>query len=424
MAVGANGMTAGARQGALPEAVARKVDLMFDGIRYTEPLGRAAAHAFPNWYPYRFAPGEPDPTGKGQAAIPYLIVAEDGTTARIKGNGASPWFVDGTRETGYALRHDRGGEAVAVEFVPLPAWMRRATGDGVPMSQTGVSLHCDMAVVNVAPGCQYFAKDRADGQSLRCTFCTYGAPDARMGPLGQDLACIEIPDDTYRRMQETLAAALDEGTIRHIYLVGGSMTDWRAEGERYLELARRVQEVVQGRVPVACGSGALPDEVIARLHREGTVDNLCFNLEVWSKPLFTAVCPGKERFVGYERWIAALETAVGLFGRGHVYSAMVAGIELAPEHAMPWRDAADLAIEGAEDFCRRGILPIYSLYWPFGGRDHPKGMADLKAYFTRLALAYRNVRRRHGLAISDGFMCHRCAYMQIECDMDRAAGPA
>lgn len=25
-----------------------------------------------------------------------------------------------------------------------------------------------------------------------------------------------------------------------------------------------------------------------------------------------------------------------------------------------------------------------------------------------------------GLAIWDGFICHRCAYMQIECDVDRA----
>jgi hypothetical protein len=409
------------RQDVLPEPVARKLDLMFDGVRYTDSLGQAATHAFPNWYPYRFAPGEPDPTGKGQARIPYLIVAPDGTTARIKGNGASPWYVAGDPASGYRLCHDGHADAPDFAFAPLPDWMARRTSDGVPMTATGVSLHRDMAVVNVAPGCQYFAKDPAEGRSLRCTFCTYGAPDARMEALGQALDRVGLPEVTYRRLQETLSAALDEGGIRHIYLVGGSMTDWHEEGERFVELARRVQETARGRVPVACGSGALPDDVLGRLHREGTVDNVCFNLEVWSKPLFAAVCPGKERYVGYERWIAALETAVGLWGRGHVYSAMVAGIELAPEHAMPWRGAADLAVAGADDLCRRGILPVYSLYWPFGGHDHPDGMADLKSYFTRLAIGTRAARVRHGLAISDGFMCHRCAYMQVECDMDRAA---
>ncbi len=39
-----------------------KLDLMFEGIRYTEALGNAAGHSFPNFYPYRFQPGEQNPT--------------------------------------------------------------------------------------------------------------------------------------------------------------------------------------------------------------------------------------------------------------------------------------------------------------------------------------------------------------------------
>ena len=35
-----------------------KLDLMFDGLRYSRALGAAAEHAFPNYYPYRFQPGE------------------------------------------------------------------------------------------------------------------------------------------------------------------------------------------------------------------------------------------------------------------------------------------------------------------------------------------------------------------------------
>ena len=46
------------------------------------------------------------------------------------------------------------------------------------------------------------------------------------------------------------------------------------------------------------------------------------------------------------------------------------------------------------------------------------------AYFRHLGQGYRAIRARHGLRIWDGFMCHRCAYMQIECDLDRSAEPA
>lgn len=404
---------------ALPPSARLKTDLMFNGIRYSEALGEAAQHAFPNYYPYRFQPDEPDPTGKGRAAIPYLLNTPDGTTVRVKGNSASPWSVTGDHKTGYRVAKD-GEDSLPISFEPLPDWMRRRSHDGVPLAKAGVSLHRDMAVVNVAPGCQYFTADKQDGVSMRCTFCTYGAPDARIRELDQDMERVSLPESTYRRMQEALRAAIDEGDIRHIYLVGGSMTDWRLEGERFIELAQHVQEVVQGRVPVACGSGALPEDSLRRLREERLVDNVCFNLEVWSEPLFAKICPGKHHFVGYARWIGALETAVGLWGRERVYSAMVAGIELEPEHNMSWEAAAELALEGADDLCSRGIIPIYSLYWPLGGRDRGNYLENLTAYFETLSLGYREIRERHDLRISEDFMCHRCAYMQLECDIDRA----
>jgi len=123
--------------------------------------------------------------------------------------------------------------------------------------------------------------------------------------------------------------------------------------------------------------------------------------------------------VGYARWIAALETAVRYWGRGNVYSAMVAGIELEPEHGLEWEDAARIALQGAEDLCSRGILPVYSLVWPVGGRQRSDFHARIRSYFETLSSGYQEIRRRHGLAVSDGFMCHRCAYMQLECDVDR-----
>ena len=74
---------------------------------------------------------------------------------------------------------------------------------------------------------------------------------------------------------------------------------------------------------------------------------------------------------------------------------------------------------GAEDLCSRGIIPVYSLYWPVGGRNHPDYMTRLRSFFETLNLAYADIRRQHGLAIRDEFMSHRSAYMQLECDLDR-----
>jgi hypothetical protein len=181
-----------------------------------------------------------------------------------------------------------------------------------------------------------------------------------------------------------------------------------------------VREVNGNDIPVTLGSGALPADCLEVFYRENLVSNICFNLEVWSEALFDKVCPGKSHYIGYGPWIESLEHSVSLWGRERVYSAMVAGIELEPEHGFEWEAAADLAIAGAEDLCSRGIIPIYSLYWPVGGKNRPDYLDRLRNYFERLQLAYGEIRQRHGLKIWDGFMCHRCAYMQVECDLDRA----
>ena len=397
---------------------ALKVQVMCEGIRYTESLGQAARHSMPNYYPYRFKPGEHDPTGKGTATIPYLINTEDGTEIRILGSGDSPWHVEGDRQQGYRLVDDRSGRTVPIEFEPLRPWMTQKTADGLPFPQAGVTTHGDMLVINVAPGCEYFLH-KQDGVSMRCTFCAYGAPDERTAHLGQKPGLVEIPPSTLERMREALEAVINQTEIRHIYLVGGSLTDGQKEGDRFLQLARFVKQANTRGLPVTLGSGAIPDDYIERFHAEQLVQHVCFNLEMWSEALFAKVCPGKNRYVGYHRWIEALETAVRHWGRGNVYSAMVAGIELEPEHGLEWEEAASIALQGAEDLCSRGIIPIYSLVWPVGGRDRTDYHTRIRSYFETLSAGYQEIRKRHGLVVSEGFMCHRCAYMQLECDLDR-----
>jgi hypothetical protein len=56
--------------------------MIFDGIRYSEALAAAAEHAFPNFYPYRFQSGEPNPIGCGKATIPYLLTTGGGVSMR------------------------------------------------------------------------------------------------------------------------------------------------------------------------------------------------------------------------------------------------------------------------------------------------------------------------------------------------------
>lgn len=403
----------------LPDTAFIKTDIMFDGVRYTQALGDAAATSAPNFYPYRFSPGEPDPTGTGKAAIPYLFTLDDGTLIRIKGNFKSPWHIETDGKGGHMLCRD-GKATRPIKFVARPRWLDMTTTDGTSMAKTGAEALGDMLVINVAPGCQYFTQKDERGESMRCTFCGYGRPDERMVALGQKIDRTALEPFTYTRMKETIAAALDTERIRHVYLVGGSLTDWEEEGRRFLELARAARQVVGHRAHLSLGSGAIPPAMLKTFKDEDLVDACCFNLEVWGKKLFSSVCPGKQKYVGWERWMESLDAAVTLFGRGNVYCAMVAGVELEPEHGgMSAEEGIANAMEGARTLLSRGIIPLWSMYWPIWGMTHPERLPALREYFERLNAEYAKVRKELGVKISEKFQCTGCAYMQLEVDLDR-----
>ena len=417
----------------LPETPRIKSDLMFEGVRWTSALADAMSFAAPNFYPYRFGPEERDQDlgGTGKSVMPYLLTLDDGTLIRLKGNPGSSWRIEGPDSGGaYSLWHD--GDAAAgpvrtnVSFDPRPSWSDLETSDGTPMSQIGVDFHGEMLVVNLAPGCQYFtAKPESGKGSLKCTFCGYGRPDERMAKLGQTLDQVDLAPKAHDRLREALRVAKGDGRLRHVYLVGGSMTDWAEEGRRFLDLARVVREEVGDTAYIALGSGALPAEQLAQFHAEGLIDGACFNLEVWGHDLFKSVCPGKERFVGWERWLESLYAASALWGRANTFTAMVGGIELEPEHG-GWsvEDAVANAMQGARTLLDNGVTPVWSLYWPPWGADHRARMAELRRYFDELNVAYATLRQETGVVVNPDFLSHKSAYMQLECDMDRALAAA
>ena len=409
-------LPAGARL--LPETAFIKVDVMFDGVRYTPALGAAAAASAPNFYPYRFAPGEPDPTGTGKAAIPYLFTLEDGTLIRIKGNFTSPWHFEEDGEGGHHLCRD-GKPERKISFVPRPKWLDLHAKDGTSLARTGAEALGDMLVINVAPGCQYFTQ-KEHGETLRCSFCGYGRPDERMVTLGQKIDRLALESYTLPRMQETIAAALATEKIRHVYLVGGSLTDWREEGQRFLGIARAARAVVGHRAHLSLGSGAIPSDLLKVFKDEDLVDGACFNLEVWGEALFKSVCPGKEKFVGYQRWLASLYEAARLFGKGNVYTALVCGVELEPEHGgLSIDEGIANAMTGARELISHGVIPLWSMYWPIWGMTHPERLPALRAYYEQLNAAYAELRKELCVKISEQFQCRGCAYMQLEVDLDR-----
>jgi hypothetical protein len=69
------------------------------------------------------------------------------------------------------------------------------------------------------------------------------------------------------------------------------------------------------------------------------------------------MCPGKNRWPGRQEWIKRTIDAVEIFGKGHVYTQIVAGVELSQPNGFKSIDAAlESNFQGCEFFARRGVV--------------------------------------------------------------------
>ncbi len=406
-----------------PPPARMKAALLYAGVQYDPCLAEAGDWAFPNFMPHHLLPGEAPFRGKMQFNVPYLGWFDDDTHVRLRIKRDSPFAIRQTGERRYLLLE--GDVPVApLTFEPRLPWVDLLTRDGTPMRATGLSQHGDMLVLNPAPGCEYFVSPLEGGKSenLSCTFCLYGLPDQRMKPLGQELFQPRLPEVSLDRIAD--ACHHPETHARHLYLVGGSMLDMDQEGERFVQIARRLHEAgLHERYYIACGTGAIPKRRMQEMKDLG-VRGACFNLEVWDPAQFARICPGKAKHVGRDRWIRALEEAAEVFGPADVMSAFVGGAELEGEGAMtdPER-ALESNLECGEYLIPRGIQPVFSLFWKVTGKTRGEEPVYTLENFLRLNEGLAAIRRRENRPINGNFFCKHCAYMQLEPDYDHVVSP-
>jgi hypothetical protein len=393
---------------------------MFRGVRFTDALAAAVVEgAAPNFWPYR----KKDDAGKNVTIpVPYLFRLEGGGVARVRVDDRSAYAVQ-RQHTGvpFELTHEHD-PLCRVEFVSAHPWQDYRTRDGRTPFEAGVEQLGDMLVVNVAPGCEYFRETEDDGRSRRCSFCAYGRFDRRSLTLGQKPGQVELDPAMLDRLAEVLRVAVDRGGAHHVYLTGGSLLDPASEARRFLPIVETVRRTVGDSMRVTIGSGAVdPDD--SRRYRDAGADSACYNLEVWDAETFRAACPGKERHVGRERWIAALLGAVDAFGRGNVGSAMVAGLELRPPApGMSVDRMIDSIREGAAFLLDRGIVPLYSPLWPVEGTAYGATDGITAEQYLVIEREVYQLRAERNFPVPSWLLCPGCSYMLLEVDFDRAFG--
>ncbi len=282
--------------------------------------------------------------------------------------------------TGEPVLTHKGAEVAAVRFPPASRFYEQKTSSGLPFLGNAVLQGLDFLSFQCLWPCDYA---RA---GYPCQFCYSGALFAKLERRGRPMPPAPSPEDVAEIAEYAVRV---EGSAKHIQLTGGSTMQTAAECARvaaYLEAidARVGLGNIPGEVLVYTTPPANPAD-IDRVFGAGA-DRVACSLEVWDEELARAITPGKCKFAGRERYLACLRYIARKYGPNRACSSFVVGLE-----------PAESFLRGAEVLAADGIVPIASVWIPFGRPVLGTSRAPGLDFYRRVKEGLASIYERYGI---------------------------
>lgn len=347
----------------VPREAIIKEDVLRMGVRFSDSAMQLAVGARPRTY-YIFsydrtnlndmvrdesmlAPEEVRILGGCWELRPTLI------SARIEYN--SPYEI--TAPEGELILTGDGTPLASVLFPPRPKYYDLCHADGTPMSQTAGFLGWgSRAFATVLRGCQLW------GEHEECQFCDLNSNSREVRKLGRPYKTRKDAEIVADALEEIFVNKPPDEIDKTMYLIsGGTVIDRRnqveADDDFYLPIVRTIKERLGDRWPMHLQTFAKPKERL-QAYKDAGVDCHHANIEVWDRRLFAIICPGKQRFVGYDQWLRWLVESVEVFGEGRVVPSLVSGVELSePDGFKTIEEAIASTAAGLEYLMSHGVTP-------------------------------------------------------------------
>lgn len=362
------------RQKLIDEAHLR-LDIEMEGVRFDKTaialLGRSVEEE---------AAGLQPNTNGPDSELQKAFWLESGIHVGLRHNARSPYFLD--HRDGVLVLNGPEIEARQVELIRRHGVLSRTISTGERFEQIG-SVNPEGGM-RIAFSNECSLKDTNED----CKFCDFNHR-ARL----TEGASVYLKSP--RQVAETYALARAEGTANHLNLTGGFIPE-RRELEYYLDAAEEIRALTglshfRGTAVI----GAPADLKMLEKYKESGFNSVSINLEIWDKDIFKSICPGKEKWTGGQaHWVAALEAAVEVFGRGFVKSNIVAGIE--PKESI---------LEGVEYLASKGINCLAGPFQPRVGTALEGHRSPETSWHWDLQLKVAQIQLKHGYTTEQIYNC-------------------
>lgn len=386
-----------------PEAIIKQ-DVLRLGLRFSESAMNVAAGFKPkDYFIFSFDLIEiKDMNANEHLRVPEEIRIKAGpfslrpTIISVRINPVSPYLVDIVDGKLSILCDDQlCGE---VEYHPVPAFYHEKLSNGKPMGEIAPVLEWGYLIYLTAYRmCQYFNKKE------QCQFCDINRNFVQQRKAGKTYTGIKEDDE----ILEALAHIdrLDDQAKAYTLTGGSVITD--LQGTQEVDFYVRYIEAIEARFPGRWIAKAVVQAWnVADCQRIKDAGCQIYhpNYEVWGQEMFAAICPGKERVVGFENWINRVVDSAAVFGGENVIPNFVGGVEMNTRCGFSDIDKAVAHTrEGLDWFMSRGVVPRFTTWCPEPLAALGPQPAPALEYFCKLLIAWRDVFRHYGHKVPPGY---------------------
>ncbi|MDD2496358.1 MAG: hypothetical protein PHE29_14365 [Tissierellia bacterium] len=275
-----------------------------------------------------------------------------------------------------------------VDFVPRPRFYGKTTSKGTPMEQLA-EVRAQKLIMNAFQRCRLWEKGN------QCAFCAFFT--------GQHINGEVDCQDIYETVNEALK---EPGRFSEIFLSGGTdfggETPFEEEIKRYISVFQAIGRNFKGHFSSQLMAPAYKKKDLQRIYNETGVTSYCPNIEIWDEKLFPIMCPGKEKWIGRNEWINRTIAAVEVFGRGKVYTQVVAGVELSRPHGFKtMSEALNSNFEACEFFAKNGVIYLSTIWRPHKSTKLGYQPMPPMEYYIRLTEGLHQIRKEYGLVTTN-----------------------